>query len=418
MPPARPTTNQPPPSASAGLCPATVPGALFDHSAGIPDGLYAHLRERHPVYLDAELEVWVVSRYADIDLVLRDTTGAFTNAQGYTPLQRLCPQAQAVLTQIGWVPVLSSTDPPAHTRFRRITNAVWPTTPHRLAAHNPAITHAVTSCAENFAARPGRHGDLVTHYAQPATMAALADLIGLPSSARQTVGTRAEALTALVFGRLTSDQQLTAAEQLRDLWHDCAALTADRLREPRDDLLSAWLRHPDADGPLTAEEAASTLMEVLITGAEIIPRLLTLTCHRLLTAGALADLDGNENGCAQAVEDTLRHDPPLIGWQRATTREVDLSGIRIPAGARLLLLLGSAARDPLAPTSNASALAFGAGMHYCPGAAFTRHFTAQALAALARACPHLVLDTAVGCDPNTWPPNAVLRGPHLLPVTW
>lgn len=103
-----------------------------------------------------------------------------------------------------------------------------------------------------------------------------------------------------------------------------------------------------------------------------------------------------------AIEETLRLDPPLIGWLRTTTRPLTLAGTDLPAGARLLLLMHSAARDEAhgvhAPetfdhrrTGTPPTLNFGAGIHYCPGARYTRLVAGRTLSALARALPGLAL---------------------------
>ncbi|CAL9281206.1 cytochrome P450 [Streptomyces sp. SudanB182_2057] len=131
---------------------------------------------------------------------------------------------------------------------------------------------------------------------------------------------------------------------------------------------------------------------------------------------------------SDAIDETLLHDPPLIGWLRNTTRDTRLGATPIPAGSRLLLLLASAPRDghhslrdadvfgpdrPVQPPS----LAFGAGIHYCPGAPYARHLTHHALTALADACPTLAL-TRPHPTPDTWPTNTALRAPHTLTATW
>lgn len=169
-------------------------------------------------------------------------------------------------------------------------------------------------------------------------------------------------------------------------------------------------------------------MEVLITNAEIVPRLLTNTLYRLLAADTLHHLHQADR-LHQALDETLRHDPPLAGWLRNTTRDTRLSGTPIPAGARLLLLLASAGRDerhnlPDADTYDPQrpdqppTVAFGAGIHYCPGAPYTRHLAQHALAALADACPGLTLTDPDTAHPGTWPRNAALRAPLHLNAGW
>ncbi|MFD9339808.1 cytochrome P450 [Streptomyces sp. NPDC060028] len=426
-------TPAPPATRHFARCPVTEPGAITAHGAGEPGPLYAHLRSEHPVYHDSQLDVWVVSRHQDIDTVLRDAGGTFSTALGYVPLHPVHPDAQAVLEQGGAVPVLSSLDPPHHARFRRAMNATFPTTDRRMAAHQDLLRGEAAAAAARLASRPSRTGDLVAHYARPLANAVLGRLTGIPPQDQHLIAQRAAALSGLVWGHLDPAEQLAAAHALNDLWDYCLTLTEQRAHSPGrhvgEDLIAAWLTYEDSDGSrFTTREVASTLMEVLITNAEITPRLITNTLYWLLQTGTLHSRR-HAGRLPQAVEETLRHDPPLTGWLRSTLRDTHLGGTPIPAGSRLLLLLASAARDEhhglngaddfdADRTGQPPTLAFGAGIHYCPGAPYTRHLTLHALTALADACSHLTPTDPDHATPEHWPPNAALRSPHTLAATW
>ncbi|MEU9112744.1 cytochrome P450 [Streptomyces sp. NPDC048483] len=155
---------------------------------------------------------------------------------------------------------------------------------------------------------------------------------------------------------------------------------------------------------------------------------LTNTLYRLLTTGTW-NKPHQARRLSDAVEETLRHNPPLTGWLRNTTREVQLSGIAVPAGTRLLLLLASAGRDEDHHLTNPDTydpqrpdtpplLAFGAGIHYCPGAPYARRLAHQALTALAQTCPRLTLTDPGRAHPDAWPLNTALRVPRHLTATW
>ncbi|MFD9303238.1 cytochrome P450 [Streptomyces sp. NPDC060048] len=422
-------TPGPPATQHFARCPVTEPGAITAHGAGEPGPLYAHLRSQHPVYHDPRLDVWVVSRHQDIDTVLRDAGGIFSTALGYVPLHPVHPDAQAVLEQSGAVPVLSSLDPPHHARFRRAMNATFPTTDRRMATHQDLLREEAAAAAALLASRPSQTGDLVAHYTRPLANAVLGRLAGIPTQDQPAITRQAAALSGLVWGHLDVVEQLAAAHALNELWDNCLALTEQRAHSPGEDLITAWLTHGDSDGSrFTTREVASTLMEVLITNAEITSRLITNTLYWLLQTGTLHSRR-HAGRLPQAVEETLRHTPPLTGWLRSTLRDTHLGGTPVPAGSRLLLLLASAARDEhhgldyaddfdADRTDQPPTLAFGAGIHYCPGAPYTRHLTHHALTALADACPHLTLADPHHATPENWPPNAALRSPHTLTATW
>ncbi|MFI0743176.1 hypothetical protein ACH4PU_34640 [Streptomyces sp. NPDC021100] len=404
-------------------CPVANPGGILHHGAGDPAPLYAHLRTHHPLFHDPLLDVWVVSRHQDVVRAFRDTPGDFTNQRTFEPLCPPAPQAQAVLAATDMAPAASSLDPPEHTRLRRAVNAAFPTTERRVDALDGLLHDVATAHATALAGRPSRTGDLVADYARPLCLAVLGRLAGVADAHHPAVAAQAAAMTVLVADRLTPARQAEAAHALGELWAFCRSLAHDARHLDLDGLLPTLLGHRPAGGAaLTPDEAASVLMEMLITTAEVMPKLITNTLHHHLGPrrphpGGLSALRSTEH-IDRAITGTLRHATPLIGWLRATTRPLHLADTPVPAHARLLLLLGSACQD--APTT-APTPAFGAGIHYCPGAAFSLRLARHAMTALNRACPGLAL-IEPGADGSggaaSWPLNALTRGPARLDATW
>ena len=126
---------------------------------------------------------------------------------------------------------------------------------------------------------------------------------------------------------------------------------------------------------------------------------------------------------ANTIEEALRFDSSNIAWRRVTTRPVTLRGVEIPAGARILVLLGAANRDPrrfadpetfdIERKDARTHLAFGKGIHYCLGAALTRLELGIVLRLLAGRYPNLRLGTE---RTYSYTANVVFRGPTSLPV--
>ncbi|WP_129305788.1 cytochrome P450 [Streptomyces sp. L2] len=408
-------------------CPAANRGGILHHGAGDPTPLYAHLRACHPVFHDPLLDVWVVSRHQDVVRAFRDTPRDFTNQRTFEPLCPLAPQAQAVLAATAMAPAASSLDPPEHTRLRQTVNAAFPTTGRRVNGVDSLLQARATAHATALAGRPSRGGDLVADYARPLCLATLGHLTGVPDTHHPAIAAQAAAMTVLVADRLTPARQAEAAHAFSDLWAFCQTLVHDTPRLAPGSLLPTLLAHRPTNGAaLTPDEAASVLMEMLITTAEVMPKLITNTLHRHLgprehperpQPSGLRALHRTEL-IDRAIADTLRHATPLIGWLRATTRPLHLADTPVPAHAKLMLLLGSACQDapPTAPTP-----VFGAGIHYCPGARYALRLTRHALAALTRACPDLTLTEPVTHGPGSttpWPLNALTRGPAQLSATW
>ncbi|MEU8512898.1 cytochrome P450 [Kitasatospora sp. NPDC048722] len=407
-------------------CPAHTPGAIAHHASGDFHATYAHLRREHPVYHDPELDLWVVSRHHDIDEVLRDRDRAFTPAHSYDPVQPTDPEAARIYTAVHDVPVAASSDPPVHTRYRDALTAVWPTSASQLAPWHAHIEKRALQTAETFAARPTRTGELGADYARPLTSRIMSDLIGIAPEDEQCVITGSSGMADLLWSFQQPADQQRCAQSVVDLWNLCTRLVAQRRNDPQDDLTTAWIAHRDEHGlPLTDAEIASTLMEVLTTNAETLGLLITTAIQHLLADG-YRHLAHQPELASSAIEETLRLDPPLIGWLRTTTRPTTLAGTDLPEGARLLLLMHSGAHDEVHGVRASETfdprrqdtppvLNFGAGIHYCPGAQYTRLVARHALAALATTLPALTL-TAPAPAPR--PANLILRRPVELKVAW
>ncbi|WP_406185893.1 methyltransferase domain-containing protein [Streptomyces sp. NBC_01006] len=153
---------------------------------------------------------------------------------------------------------------------------------------------------------------------------------------------RCTSYPAETYGRLLRGAGL----EIVDLWQLCADLVAQRRSRPQDDLTTAWIAYRHQEGvPLTDAEIASTLMEVLTTNAETLALLVTTALQHLLSGDGYLRLVRHPDETPAAIEETLRLDPPLIGWLRTTTRPLTLAGTDLPRGARLLLLMHSAGHD-------------------------------------------------------------------------
>lgn len=117
----------------------------------------------------------------------------------------------------------------------------------------------------------------------------------------------------------------------------------------------------------------------------------------------------------------LRFDTSVVAWRRITTRPVQLGGVDVPAGAKLMLLLAAADRDPdrfdapdvfdVRRPDAARHLAFGKGIHFCLGAALARMQVRIVLELLTRLAPDLTL---VPGQELAFPPNISFRGPEQL----
>jgi cytochrome P450 len=210
-------------------------------------------------------------------------------------------------------------------------------------------------------------------------------------------------------------------------WRYLRGLIDERLATPRDDLTSALLAvRAGDDDVFTLDEIASVLFAFLTAGHETTSSLLGNALRQLLERREVWDgLRREPESIPDAVEEVLRYDSSVVAWRRRSKRAVDVAGVAIPAGAQLLLLLGSANRDDSVfeepetfdiQRENATAhLSFGHGIHFCLGAALARLEARVTIEVLGTRLPSLRLVPGVK---HRFVPNTSFRGPLALEVEW
>ncbi|KAB2339307.1 cytochrome P450 [Actinomadura rudentiformis] len=332
-----------------------------------PYPVYARLREEAPLYRNEELEFWALSRHADVMAALRDPM-RFSSANG--PLLESSvwgPAAQRALSFIAM-------DPPRHTRMRAIVSRVF--TPRRVAELEPHIRAAAHHHIQN--AFSNEQFDFIADVSAKVPTDVISELVGVPPSDRAEVRRLADvALHREVGGREVTQEGLDA---LLVLVGHFAELVAERRNRRRDDLVSALLDAQVDGDRLTDEEIVAFLHLLVGAGNETTTNLLGNAVywawrHPDQKAKALA------GHVPEWVEETLRYDTAAPTVLRSLTCEVELHGVAVPQGSRVLLLPGAANRDPVVfadpdcydlSRDTGSMISFGNGPHFCLGASLAR----------------------------------------------
>jgi len=202
-----------------------------------------------------------------------------------------------------------------------------------------------------------------------------------------------------------------------------AAVLEERRAHPRDDLVSD-LAVAELDGErLDDEEIFSFLRLLLPAGVETTFRSSGNFIYALLTHPEQLDaLRRDRSLMPQAIEEALRWEPPLLITSRVVTRDTEVRGTPIPAGANVTVMLGAANRDPdryRHPDSfdifrePKQHISFGHGPHMCLGMHLARMETRVAINALLDRLPNLRVDPE-GNDPHIH--GQIFRSPTALPV--
>ena len=385
---------------------------------------FAELLRARPVFYADDLDYWVISRYDDCRLVLRDYE-TFSAANALAPLTPVCPQAMETLRSGGFrsVPTLPNLDPPGHTRTRRIANIAF--TPRRVAAMEAFVHDRVRACIAGPLAN-GR-ADIVATLTRELPLHVIFQILGVAVDDADAV--KAGSLTRLLylFGHSDDAEQVTTAEGMAAFWRYCEDLAEDRRARPRDDFTTDLVHTPDESGqPLTQQEVATILFGLLLAGHETTTNLLGNGLRRLLEApGVWEALRTDPRLIPGAVEEILRYDSSVIHWRRRTTRPVQLSGTDIPADADVLVCIGAANHDPqhfpdperfdIRRDNAREHLSFGSGPHHCLGAPLARLEAKVVFEELTTAYPSLRL--APGQSYAVLPIIA-FRGPLAVLVEW
>lgn len=412
---------------------ALLHGSLTDPALRAhPNAFYAALRHNRPVYYDEKLGSWLVSRFEDLQAVVRDPA-TFSVEQGYKAqyAKGFFDEFKAILEKEGggFFPDAIMTDPPAHTRIRRLLDAAL--TAHRVKSLEPGITRIAINLVEKVADKGKCDG--VLDIAVPFTIAVICEQLGISQYDADKIQRWSLAVTAQI-GRLQDhDQMLANARDICDLQHYLIARMKERQAEPREDMISdiVHARTEDPEHPeVTFGEAVSLLRALLIAGNETTATAMGNLLYLLATRPDLADdMAANiedDRILNRFVEELLRYEPPVRALSRMTTREVELNGVTLPAGAHMLLLFASANDDEtkfpcprsfdLTRTNVGQHVAFSAGVHRCAGAALARMEIKVAAREILRRLKDIRL--AIPMDEVRYLPTIATRSIESLPLTF
>jgi cytochrome P450 len=404
-----------------------------------PYPAYAELRRHAPVQRVERSGNFVVARYDDVFHVLRHPElfssaamqqmllAAFAPGTGMPGMGLSGVDAARMLEGMRELPIslpellgsrsLIAADPPVHGPLRNLVNRGF--TPRRIAALEPRVRAIARA---SLAAVEGKgEFDLVHDYAIPLPVTVIAELLGVEAERHADFKRWSDTLISGVTGAggLRPETLLAA---FRDLNAYMMGVIDARKAQPREDLISTLAHAEVGESALTSVEILMFTVLLLAAGNETTTNLLGNTLLALLAhPGELARVQRDPALIPGLVDEMLRFDPPVQFVLRRATRDVELAGVPIPAGATLMPLIGSANRDEarfpdpdrLDVTRNTQGhLGFGVGNHFCLGASLARLEARVALEEL--------LARFTAFEPTQasveWVDSFLVRGPRSLPL--
>ena len=374
---------------------------------------YARLREIAPM-LRAPDGAFVVTRYADCAAVARDG--------------RLAHSTE-VLAHLGYpdwadhpalYQLFSSVlrlNPPDHTRLRRLMSGTF--TLRRTQALRPAIETMVAELVDQLA--DAGSTDFIHAFAFPFPVNVIGELLGVPEPDRAQFQVLVRQW-ARVLEVIDDDVLRTADPAAATIRAYLADLAAERRRKPGADLLSALVAAEDAGDQLTEDELLTNVALLFAAAFETTTNLLGNGLVALLrNPEQLALLRDRPELAEPAVEELLRFDSPAQIIDRDVMAPVELAGVGLQPGDRVIAYLGAGNRDPrrfadpdrlILDRADNGPLSFGGGIHFCLGAPLARLEAQVAIPALITRLPKLALDgDPVRRDTLT------LRGYTHIPIT-
>ena len=354
----------------------------------------------------------IVLRYEDVSWLLRDRRWRELGSEGL---------AGAGITQgLLWEwfhQIMSNQEGADHARLRRLVSQAF--TPRRVEKLRPGMRATADELARGLLARG--ECEFVADFAAPYPVRIIGDLLGVPHEDFERFHAWSSDLS-LAFGSRIAAERARIEAGLGNLLDYVDGLLAARRREPRDDLISALIAAEEEGDRLDAQELRA-MITVLIFGGQD-----TTQCQLACAAATFAQhpdawarLAAEPDLASCAAEEVLRYEPAGSGSPRVALEDMERAGLEIAAGTIALPSGPAANRDPavypdpdrfdIARTPAQPMLTFGAGVHYCLGAALARAEIQEALPILARRLPRLEM-----AGEAVWRRGALIRGPELLPV--
>ncbi|MDE0272626.1 MAG: cytochrome P450 [Gammaproteobacteria bacterium] len=363
---------------------------MEDRTRECPFPYFKAIRREAPVYFMPELGAWYVSRYEDLRYVKKHPELFSNNIYEYGARQGTSRDiAESYRSEHGWarVSTLQRTDPPVHSRYRKLINHAF--TVKRIRAMTPYVETVVNDLIDAFINQG--ECDFVQDFAIPLPCTVIADQLGVPREKIWQLKAWSDAMLAPGGGFVDEDEAVECGKLVVEAQRFFASVIEDRRREPRDDIISD-LAHarvvdercgPSEERGLDMHELQDLLDQLLTGGNETTTNAIGSALMLLLQRpGTMERMRDDPKLLRNFIEESLRFETPVIHLWRAVTQDTELGGVQLPKGASLALGYASANRDEavfedgetfnIARKKVGAHLAFGSGPHHCPGAALAR----------------------------------------------
>jgi cytochrome P450 len=405
-----------------------------------PYPAYSELRRNSPVTKVEKTGAYAVARYADVAFVLRHPElfssrtmmTAMSNAiggSGFAGLDAPSPADAARIAElVRKMPIplgagirdrsLIGADPPVHGPMRNLVNRGF--TPRRISEIEARVRAIARDALDALDGKPDF--DIVSEFFMPMPVTVISELLGVEPERSADFKRWSDCAVAAGTGGAGALGPVAVLEGMSEFTAYLIDIVERRRANPGDDLISTLIRAEEGETALTPVEVRMFTLLLLVAGNETTTNLLGNTLLALMEhPDELERVRRDPSRIPALIEEALRYDGPIQYIFREANQDIELSGVKIPAGAMVLPLLGSANRDdaqfPHADRFDVSRntqghLAFGLGIHFCLGASLAR---LEARVALEELLPRFA--SFERSEPHVrYVDSYLVRGPKHLPL--
>lgn len=404
---------------------------IEDHSLMDPEiqanpyAYYHALHEQAPVYLMPDTGAYLVSRYRDVQHVLRHPeiwSNDLLGKAGFSMFQH--EEARQVLEADGWPrDTRLQTDPPEHRDYRALVAGSF--SAGRVKALEPFVQEITRELVDDMA--QDRECEFVTRFAAWLPIRVITRLLGLPAEDAAQIKHWSDAWVEPLSSAISKEREIEVARLGVELQHYLAGWMERKRERPAEDVLTdlANARFP-AGSPLPMAEKMGLAEHLIVGGHETATSALASGVLLLIQHSEIAKaLRDDPERIRNFVEEALRLESPSQGFFRYALADAEVAGVLIPKGSMVQVRFAAANRDAeVFPNPdqidldrpNAGAhMAFSQGEHHCIGAPLARLELQTAFQALLERFEHLELASD---SPLEYLPGLALRTLRALPIRY
>ncbi|MDP9119696.1 MAG: cytochrome P450 [Actinomycetota bacterium] len=381
---------------------------------------YAELRHSAPVVYDEATDHWLISRYRDVDALLRDRRfgRTYLHMATHEEMDRPAPPDwHASFWDLINAGILDM-EPPDHTRVRKLVSKAF--TPRFVEALRPRVQSIFDGLLDEVTG--AGEFDMLPTLAEPLPVTVIAEMLGIPAADHHLLRPWSADIVKMYELHPSKTAQRDAVRASIEFSDYLRELARERRRRPGEDLISGLVHVIEQGEMLTEDELVGTCVLLLNAGHEATVNSTLLGWWALFRhPDRLKELRADPSLLPIAIEELLRFQTPLPMFERWVLEPFELHGVTIPKGAELGLLFDSANRDPevfedpdelrLDRRPNPH-LTFGAGIHFCLGAPLGRMELQISFGSLLERFPELEL-----LEEPTFRSNYIIRGLEGLRVS-